>query len=46
VRHIGKSALELAAWYLHSQHDGATLVETDELEHVRTDIDADDCHRS
>jgi hypothetical protein len=41
ARHIGKPALELAARYLGPQHDGAALVETDEVERVLTDVDPD-----
>ena len=37
----GKSALELAASHLCPQHDRAALVETDEVERVLTDVDAD-----
>jgi len=41
ARHIGKPAFELAARYFGPQHDGAALVETDQVERVLTDVDAD-----
>ena len=41
TRYIDKSALELATRYFDPQHDGATLIETDEVERVLADVDAD-----
>ncbi len=45
-RHVGKSRLHLAARPLLTQHDGAAIIEADDVERVLTDIDADYGNRS
>ena len=39
--HVGKPRFHLATRPLLPQHDGATLIETDDVERVLADIDAD-----
>jgi hypothetical protein len=45
-RHVGQTPLDLATRPLLTQHDGASLIETYDVEGVLADIDADDGNRA
>jgi len=44
-RQIDKPANKLVTRYLDAQHDGAALVETDEVEGILANVEADGCDR-